>query len=149
MPTHIKFLFLSFHRKNCPLWFVLTHLVLCFLWFVSAHTEILSLSFHRNKLSLLIFCGNTSFKFVNCDLCQHTSFLSLSFHRKKLCLLICANTSWTLLILICVNTHLIFPLFSAWLSLNVSASDALIYPFVFNRLSFSIYAYAGHCYIVE
>ena len=42
-----------------------------------------------------------------------------------------------------------FPLFSEWLSLNVSASDVLIYPFVFDRLSFSIYAYAGHCYIAE
>ena len=102
----------------------------------------------EKKLSLLIFCGNTSFKFVNCDLCQHTSFLSLSFHGKNCLLWFCANTSWTLLILICVNTHLIFPLFSAWLSLNVSASDALIYPFVFDRLCFSIYAYAGHCWIV-
>ena len=38
---------------------------------------------------------------------------------------------------------------SYMLSLNVSASNVLIYPFVFDRLSFSIYAYAGHCYIAE
>ena len=99
-----------FIEKKYFLCFVLTLIFICLLWFVHVHTKFLSLSFHRKKLSLLIFYGNTSFKFVNCDLCQHTSFLSLSFHRKKLSLVICANTSWTLLILICANTHLIFVL---------------------------------------
>ena len=33
----------------------------------------------------------------------HTKFLSLPFHRIKLFLVICANTFWTLLIVICGN----------------------------------------------
>ena len=38
----------------------------------------------------------------------YTKFLSLSFHRKKLSLVICADTSWTLIILICANIHQVF-----------------------------------------